>query len=1657
MVCANKSICILSHWPFFRTFEKFLRFLYRLSFNKDALVSVERYISHFMLDIPFPSVQRPRIWIQLEDEHISLSQFEDTPLPLSGASFRELLKTLGPDNCLFVLLLALTEQKMLFHSLRPDVLTSVAEAVVALMFPFHWQCPYIPLCPLGLSDVLSAPLPFIVGVDSRYFDMYDPPQEVACIDLDTNTIFINEEKSFLNLKLLPKKPTRTLRNNLQTLYEKVCVYENNAANTAATQKQPLLGDIGPFDREIALHKKERHLELEIQEAFLRFMAAILKDLRMYLKPITTAPKPGVTDPNSLFDLQGFLKSRDKNFQRFYELMMHTQMFTRFIEERSFVSDKDVSLAFFDECADRVDAGGESSEHLLLEVAGSTHSHEHTVFISAPEPSAEQPSGLPKGSWLLDPALYHRQPAMALLSVPVEGTQSSASPVARRTKQEIKSALRAAKMQAECPVKWAQCLAGTSYSVWFLHLPAYSKTFACKSKALRLADEVLHRMQLLRLPAPDEVSYRILMLLCGQYGQPAMAVKVLFDMKKHGIQPNAITYGYYNKAVLECTWPTGEGARWAKLRHLVQAVSQFKQGLAKRRPGSRSSMDDTHPQQRLDQGNLLATELLPELLSRADDHSSSGGQSDAGYGSTSQEEPTKSSSQSSGSYAIDGSQELVGSVFHAKESAAPVQRQRKMGVVVCFDELDFSESDRFRSRVNSVVRSSAGAFGSGSSLSDTLVPSAGVLMTSEAMRQADAFLRSHGGTGALHNSHTRRRHRSAQGSNCRTAPEVADEPNKALLRLLNHGAELATTRERKESQTRHEDSQLTTLVEAISPGEATPASPDTDRSPVEECVQLPWPRPLENETPVRTQQTRTPPQQRLSAPSGVHLARTLEQSREFLTSTLSPLKDAWQQMDLSGVAASLSSSLGLKARKFSLGSRVTSGVTRSSTFHAGRNKASSARSSPARSTSQMECLDEQVAPPIVPVAPLVPLAPLTPVGTPRSLSRSSTLPHSPRRRPPSRDLSIVDGLAQSPQSSTFGLPRLPAKPSEYLVDSLRLAATSMASKITEIRQSLSASNTPTRGSAYSLPRGFDYLLLEDDDQGSNFSLESSRRQSMDMLQARGEEEEDLDSLLCSYPSSLHPVGSAPSFSSPLDRTLEASDTGSERPTVPCRQALEVWLTSCSQCNTCKSLLYDEEIMDGWKADDSNLNTKCYFCNGTLVPLLTVIIKDYRVEEEAGTPLSPARSSESVQSAPMLERPTRLGGPRVNKPTDDDSVPRESLERNSRPGSVDSGNETFLLLEESPDTADSGRTGDSCQETPLGSPKKTEGDLLAGLRTQSDPVDIPTGVCSTAEELISLEGPPSSDLAVTWSGSSGGPGSEDITEQRLRRVTVGDRPLGLQSPNLSAGDVLSGSQQGASTPLFKLGAGSRQSVSVCGGPSVTLDPLTVPYLSPLVLRKEVENVLEHDGDDCLLSPAFVDDHPIIYWNLMWYFKRLSLPSHLPELSLQASSLLRGREIPEQWRETEGQTVNVTCCWDNPNLHTNMVPFMYTQLNKNSVSPLIRSLVMEDDEKAGKSLREQVLWNVKNHNVHEAVRLLVKHRARNAKSNLRRPSIYRDILFLCLADMGKESLNQQSFYLNYLKAYEELVPKRTVLYNCDKHPSVCAMLCRKYFRDLELRPIT
>jgi len=54
----------------------------------------------------------------------------------SGGSLSTLLLNLGPKNAATLLVLAVTEHKILVHSLRPAVLTSVTEALVSVSLLF---------------------------------------------------------------------------------------------------------------------------------------------------------------------------------------------------------------------------------------------------------------------------------------------------------------------------------------------------------------------------------------------------------------------------------------------------------------------------------------------------------------------------------------------------------------------------------------------------------------------------------------------------------------------------------------------------------------------------------------------------------------------------------------------------------------------------------------------------------------------------------------------------------------------------------------------------------------------------------------------------------------------------------------------------------------------------------------------------------------------------------------------------------------------------------------------------------------------------------------------------------------------------------------------------------------------------------------------------------------------------------------------------------------------------------------------------------------------------------------------------------------------------------------------------------------------------------
>uniref|UniRef100_UPI0037E766CA C-myc promoter-binding protein-like n=1 Tax=Semicossyphus pulcher TaxID=241346 RepID=UPI0037E766CA len=1642
LVYTNKCICLLSHWPFFDAFRKFLTFLYRYSISGPHALPIEKHISHFMHKVPFPSSQRPRILVQLSPhDSLMLSQPVSSPLPLSGGRFSTLLQNLGPENAVTLLVFAVTEHKILVHSLRPAVLTSVTEALVSMIFPFHWPCPYIPLCPLALADVLSAPCPFIVGVDSRYFDLYDPPPDVSCVDLDTNTIFHNEDKRALTWKILPKKACKNLMNVLSNLYQQL---------VDGQYRPDGLLELSMSDTsELSCGKSLHTLELEIQEAFLRFMAAILKGYRSFLRPITQAPSEKATDASSLFDLQGFLKSRDRSHQKFYSLMTKTQMFIRFIEECSFVSDKDASLAFFDDCVDKLynsergaDKGSKvdsdrPEEARLIEIDESQRS-EHTVFITPPElpplpegeeyPLCYRYDGFPVLSLdLFDPVEGLRTPSSRLAAR--QSCPTSPAPMFRRTKQEIKSAQKIAKKYSSIPQLWSKCLLRHCYGLWFICLPAYVKVCHSKVRALRTAYDVLRKMQAKKLQPPDEVCYRVLMQLCGQYGQPVLAVRVLFEMKKAGVHPNAITYGYYNKAVLESTWPSstrGGYFLWMKLRNVVLGVAQFKQALRRHAP-TQSPLSDGSDLDAVSHGSLDSsadTNLAEQGPDSAkvyptDDRSSTGDQSDLGYNSLSKEEvrrgdpsapdsaPDKDDKKESDCSSLSETESSKGSKDCLPQLEVEAQSSFKPRGIVrsscAFDDssckpkssasaghvagLLFTSSldeigevnsnsllRRHKSALEEVVGSSVGSSGSGTTVlglgmsqgetdpdkiaghlgadvkilsganfSKKMRPRSLVLVELEEDAPKQGFSRSYD-----HREEEEETEEADSSDEDRSNTEAIFDLEDLDLDKPATGGGMSSKRSHKKPVGR--SASYGGMSTEASRGAAKRTDIETGYDPLSL---------LAAETQSKQQnEDQYPEGDEASTPSARrHLAREIEL---YMNHMGSPLSSRTPSLDLQDPASPLllhPSSISAPRRASLPHSSPlrTAGVPRSCTFHP---------PSPSETISRQRLWS-----------------------SPPRRSSSTTPSPSPRPSPYRERTDRMSLASPSPSSSSFALDTLLTPTLDVFKTSMVSAGKGVAEKASRWYSRLATYTTPTKDglsdrlSVSSLGVGdpdCSSMLDEEDCRESGSSVVSPQRngpvgprKSPRRSPFRSRLDSPTAGSSLGRPTSLLPgcVLTPPGFPLP-----DKSDLGSSRYTsntsIFNNYAMELLISSCSRCKTCDCLVYDEEIMAGWTADDSNLNTTCPFCGNPFLPFLNVEIRDMRGPGRLFLKGSPS-VDEAMTSSYSASTGLDTGTSTLSTPCPTTAV--------SPPSPVIAA----------PECSGTGRT--------------------RSARAQG--INIPT---DRREGALSPGGP------MARSVSAFGP-LEETSRPRRCVPTSGSLPSRLNETP----DPLS-MEWRLHNP----------------------EPVTVPYLSPLVLWKELESLLENEGDPVITEADMVDHHPIIYWNLVWYFRRLDLPSNLPGLILTSEHCNRDSQVPRHWMSEDSKHVLIQILWDNLKLHQDQIQPLYILWNTYNVGYPLSRPVSEEERPFSEELLQSVVSNIQRNDVSRPMAQLLQLLGQTLGVKRQR-SLYRDILFLSLVALGKDNIDIDAFDREYKLAYDRLVPSLVKLtHNCDRPPSTGVMECRRTF---------
>ncbi|KAL2781542.1 DENN domain-containing protein 4C [Daubentonia madagascariensis] len=1456
----------------------------------------------------------------------------------------------------------------------------------------------------------------------------------------------SDEKKTMNWKQLPKKPCKNLLSNLKKLYPQLSSVHRKTQEGSAIEMTPIEADF-------SWQKKMTQLEMEIQEAFLRFMASILKGYRTYLRPITEAPSNKATAADSLFDRQGFLKSRDRAYTKFYTLLSKTQIFIRFIEECSFVSDKDTGLAFFDDCIEKLfpDKGTEKTDKVdfdsaedtkLIELDDSQKS-EHTVFIMPPEPPPDDGKDLsPKYSYKcfprLDLKLFDRPQELKLcFSRHPTGNSITNSPalMAKRTKQEIKTAHKLAKRCYTNPPQWAKCLFSHCYSLWFICLPAYVKVSHPKVRALQQAYDVLIKMRKTDVDPLDEVCYRVVMQLCGLWGHPVLAVRVLFEMKTAKIKPNAITYGYYNKVVLESPWPSSTRSGiflWTKVRNVVRGLAQFRQPLKKTVQKSQVSSisapqnatggsdGDTMSHGSVDSANdanngehtVFVRDLI--RLDSIDNHSSTGGQSDQGYGS--KDELIKDDAE------IHVPEEQV-----ARELITKTKLQKKEACDVSSIVAKHSQPNpepqsptEAPAWSNSIVKVPSGIFDINSRKSSTGSTSNVLFSTQDPVEDAVfrevTNLKKNGDRGEKRQKHFPERSCSfssesragmllkkssldlnssemaiMMGADAKILTAALTCPRTSPLHIArthsfeNVSCHLADSRTRVSESTWDPEHRSSPVLEMLEESQEL-LEPVVDDDVAKFTTSENTYDSLQSDSNSnQPRDLKTGSKDLMHKRSSLYgVAKAVE--REDVETGLDPLSllatectgeetpdsedKVFSPVIARNLADEIESYMNLKSP---LGSKSSS-----MELHREGNRESGT------TTAFIHPLERRSSLPLEPSLPAQE-NPESEKSSP-AMSKSKTFtgrfkPQTPSRTYKERSTSLSALVRSSPHGSLGSVVNslsglklesiLSGPKMDVLKSGVKQAATVASKMWGAVTSAYSYSDDEEETNRdYSFPAGLeDHMLGETISPNTSISVPSELTQSNTSL-GSSSSSGDVGKLHYS-------IGEVPLPRGMKGQDFEKSDHGSSQNTsmssIYQNCAMEVLMSSCSQCRACGALVYDEEIMAGWTADDSNLNTTCPFCKSNFLPLLNIEFKDLR--GSASFFLKPSTSGDSLQSG---------------------SIPlaSESLEHKPVSGLAEPDLINFMDFPAHNQTI--------AEETSSAVEPSDERKKASG--------DVQTIKISSVPDSLSKR-----NVSLTRSHSVGGPLQNiDFTQRPFHGISTVSLPNSLQ-------EVVD--------PL---------------GKRPNPPPVSVPYLSPLVLRKELESLLENEGDQVIHTSSFINQHPIIFWNLVWYFRRLDLPSNLPGLVLTSEHCNKGVQLPLSSLSQDSKLVYIQLLWDNINLHQEPgEPLYVSWRNFNSEKKLS---LLSEEQQATSTLVETIRQSIQHNDVLKPINLLSQQMKPDMK---RQRSLYREILFLSLVSLGRENIDIEAFDDEYGIAYNSL-PSEILekLQKIDAPPSISVEWCRKCF---------
>jgi hypothetical protein len=101
------------------------------------------------------------------------------------------------------------EKKVLLISKHKALLTHAAVALISFLFPLCWKHVLIPILPKEMTDVLDAPVPFLIGIDPTILQLEEDNDEEGGIEIPNEVYRVNLDIGFISLRdTKPKVPPK---------------------------------------------------------------------------------------------------------------------------------------------------------------------------------------------------------------------------------------------------------------------------------------------------------------------------------------------------------------------------------------------------------------------------------------------------------------------------------------------------------------------------------------------------------------------------------------------------------------------------------------------------------------------------------------------------------------------------------------------------------------------------------------------------------------------------------------------------------------------------------------------------------------------------------------------------------------------------------------------------------------------------------------------------------------------------------------------------------------------------------------------------------------------------------------------------------------------------------------------------------------------------------------------------------------------------------------------------------------------------------------------------------------------------------------------------------------------------------------------------------